>query len=305
MTNEIKYRLDDYIIIERDGVFLTWESHIALGAQLSGICLIIGNILVIGPQKHQEAGFLKLEFNEQLRKLPAWTKTKYYCFASSIRKADTGQSLARELKVHPYMPKINMVATDIKEPGSFRLGRYKIIINGNSVISWQSIGELNRTISGKCVIESRILFIGQKESESDDGQSRSNFFACQKVLPQWNKTFAWGHYGSLRACKEAKPRESYATIWKPEAVKVSIGDNIPFIHRQEFRKEKISHLKVSCSGWLKTAWHRVIEWNGWGRIKALIIAGIFFGLRILVFILEKLQCLTHGVIARFRKHRDK
>jgi hypothetical protein len=305
MTNEIKYRLDEYVIIERDGVFLTWVSHVALGTQLSGISLIIGNILVIGPQKHQEAGFLKLEFNEQLRKLPAWTKTKYYCLASSIRKADTGQSLAHELKVHPYIPRINMVATDIKDPGSFRLGRYKIIVNGNSVISWQSFGEFNRTISGKCVIESGILFIGRKEIESDDGQSRRDFFASQKLLPQWDKTFAWGHYGSLRACKEPKPRKSYAAIWKPERIKIIIGDNIPFVESQKLRKEKISQLKVSGSGWLKTAWHRVIEWNGWGCIKALIIAGIFFGLRILVFILEKLKYLTHTVIARFRKYREK
>jgi len=305
MTSEIKYRLDEYIIIEGGGVFLTWVSHIAIGAQLSGRCFIIGNILVIGPQKHEEAGFLKLEFYEQLRKLPAWTKTTYYCLASSIRKVDTGQSFAHELKVHPYILKIDMVATDIKGPGSFRLGRYKIIIDGNNIIAWQSIGELNRTISGKCAIESGILFIGRKEIESDDGQSRRGFFSCQKLLPQWDKTFAWGHYGSLRVCKEPKPRESYAAIWKPEGVKISIGDNIPFIQSQELRKEKISQLKISGSECLKTAWHRFIEWNGWGRIKALIIAGIFYGLRIVVFILEKLECLTHGVIARFRKHRDK
>ena len=305
MTSEIKYRLDEYIIIERGGVFLTWVSHIAIGEQLSGRCFIIGNILVIGPQKHEKAGFLKLEFNEQLRKLPTWTKTTYYCHASSIRKVDTGQSLARELKVHPYIPKIDTVAKDIKGPGSFRLGRYKIIADGNSAISWQSMGALNRTINGKCVIESGILFIGQKEIESDDGQSRRGFFECQKILPQWDKTFAWGNYGSLRVCKEPKPRKSYAAIWKTEGAKIGIGGNIPFAQSQEFRKEKISQLKVSGSEWIKTTWQHVVEWNGWGRVKAPIIAVIFYGLRIVVFILEKLVFLTRGVKAYFHKHRDK
>lgn len=187
MTSEIKYRLDEYIIVERAGVFLTWVSHIAIGAQLTGRCSIFGNILVIGPQEHEEAGFLKLEFDEQLRKLPAWTKTTYYCLASSIRKIGTGQSLAHELKIHPHILKIDVVDRDIKGPGSFRLGRYRIIIDGNNIIAWQSIGELNRTIGGKCAIESGVLFLGQNEIESDDAQSRRGFFSCQKLLPQWIK----------------------------------------------------------------------------------------------------------------------
>jgi len=305
MTSEIKYRLDEYIITERAGVFLTSVSHIAIGAQLSRRCSIIGNILVIGPQEHEEAGFLKLEFDEQLRKLPAWTKTTYYCLASSIRRVGTGQSLAHELKIPPHILKIDVVDRDIKGPGSFRLGRYRIIINGNNIIAWQSIGELNRTIGGKCAIESGILFLGQKEIESDDGQSRRGFFSCQKLLPQWDKTFAWGQYGSLRACKEPGPRESHAVIWKPAGVKISVGDNISVIQSQELRKERTSQLGISGSEWLRTAWHRSNEWNGWGRIGALIIAGIFYGLRIVVSILEKLECSTHGIVARLRKHRHK
>lgn len=201
--------------------------------------------------------------------------------------------------------KIDVMATGIKGPGSFRLGRYKIIIDGNNMISWQCIGKLNRTISGKCIIESGILFIGQKEIESDDGQSRRGFFSCQKLLPQWDKTFGWGHYGSLRVCKEPRSRESDTAIWKPESVKISIDDNIPFTQRQKLRKDKIWKLKVSYSGWLKTAWHRFIEWNGWGCIKPLIIAGIFFGLRILLFILKRLEDLAHAAIGLFRKYRAK
>lgn len=77
LINEIKYRLGEFIIIEHSRVFLTWVTHIALGDQRSGKCFIIGNILVIGPWDHEEAGYLKLEFHEHLMKLPPWNKTRY------------------------------------------------------------------------------------------------------------------------------------------------------------------------------------------------------------------------------------
>ncbi len=305
MINEIKYRLGEFIIIEHRGVLLTWVTHIAVGAQRSGSCFIAGNILVIGPCDREEAGYLRLEFNEHLMKLPAWNKTRYYCFASSIRKIGTEKSLKSYLIEQLSIDKIGMGAANITVPGTFRLSRYNIIVSENSLISWQSIGELNKTITGACFTESGILFIGPKEDELDEGQSRKYFFNELKQLPQWDKTFAWGHYGSLRICMEPRPRTSYAAIWRPEGVKISICNNIPFLQSQELRKERISELKESSFSWLKIASHRVVEWKGWGRLKTLIIAGIFFGLRIFMLIVDKIECLTHWVIERFRKHRAK
>ena len=305
LINEIKYRLGEFIILEHSGVLLTWVTHIALGAQRSGRCFIIGNILVIGPLEGEEAGYLKLEFHEHLIKLPAWNKTRYYCFASSLRKVGTEQSLTRYLTEQLSIGKIGMEAVNITVPSTSRLGRYKITVGENSIISWQTIGELNRTIGGTCFTESGILFIGSKEDELDEGRSRKIFFNGLKLLPQWDKTFAWGHYGSLRICKEPKPRKSYAAIWKPECVKTCITNNMPFFQSQELRKERISELKVSGFEWLKMAWHRVVAWKVWGRLTTLIIAGIFFGLRIVMFIVEKIEFLSHRIIERFRKHRSK
>ena len=305
LINEIKYRLGEFIIIEHSGVLLTWVTHIALGAQRSGRCFIIGNILVIGPWDREEAGYLKLEFNEYLMKLPAWNKTRYYCFASSLRKVGTEQSLTSYLIEQLSIDKIGMGAVNIAVPSTFRLGRYKITVGENSIISWQTIGELNRTIGGNCFTESGILFIGPKEDELDEGQSRKIFFNGLKLLPQWDKTFEWGHYGSLRICKEPKPRKSYADFWKPECVKTCITNNMPFFQSQELRKKRSSELKVSGFEWLKMAWHRVVEWKVWGRLMTLIIASVFFGLRIFMFIVEKIEFLSHRMIERFRKHRSK
>ena len=303
--NEIKYRLDEFIIIEHSGVLLTWVTHIALGAQRSGRCFIVGNILLIGSLDREEAGFLKLEFHEHLMKLPPWNKTHYYCFASSLRKVGTEQSLASYLIKQSSIDKIGMESVNIAAPTTFRLDRYKITVGENRVISWQTIGELNRTIGGKCFTESGILFIGPKENELDEGQSRKIFFNELKLLPQWDKTFAWGHYGSLRICEESKPRKSHKAIWKPEYGKTYITNNMPFLHRQEFRKESKSELKVSVFDSLKMAWHRIVDWKVWGRLASLITAGTIFGFRIFMFIIQKIVLLSQRIIERFRKHRSK
>ena len=305
MINEIKYRLGEFIIIEHRGVLLTWVTHIALGAQRSGRCFIIGNILVIEPWDREEAGYLKLEFHEHLMKLPAWNKTRYYCFASSLRKVGTEQSLKSYLIEQLSIDKIGMGAVKITVPSTFRLGRYKIIVSENSLISWQTIGELNKTIAGTCFTESGILFIGPKEGELDEGQSRKYFFNGLKQLPQWDKTFAWGHYGYLRIYKEPKPRKSYAAIWKPECVETCITKKIPFSQRQEFRKERVSELKASGFKWLRMAWHRIVEWKVWGRLTPLIKAGIFVGFRIFMFVVGEIAYLSRSITEHFREHRKK
>jgi len=305
LLNEIKYRLGEFIIIEHSGVLLTWVTHIALGAQRSGRCYIVGNILVIGSLDREEAGFLKLEFHEQLMKLPPWDKTRYYCFASSLRKVGTEQPLTSYFTEQLSVDKIGIEAVNINVPSKFRLDRYRITVNENSIILWQTIGELNRTIGGRCFTESGILFIGPQENELDEGQSRKIFFNELKLLPQWDKTFAWGHHGSLRICEESKPRKSYKAIWKPEYMKTYITNNMPFLHRQEFRKERNSELKVSVFDSLKMTLHHIVDWKGWGRLASLIIAGTFFGFRIFIFIIEKIVFLSQRIIERFRKHRSK
>jgi len=299
MTSEIKYRLGEYIIIERGGFLLTWESHIALGTQLSGRCFIIGNILVIGPREHEEAGYLSLEFYEQLNKLPAWNKTAYYCFASSIRKVDTGLSIMNDLIEHRYISEIKKEPGNIKGPGGFRLGRYKITVDRNGIISWQTTGELNRTLSGKCFIESGILFLGPKETESVDGQDRRDFVADLMLLQKWDKTFAWGDYGSLRTYMGPELQKSYEAFWKPENLKGFITDN-----RQQFRKEGFRGLTVSGSEWLKSTRHRIAEWNIRSRLTPMVITVVLWGLQHFMVLIMKCAHISLRIKDRLRAHHD-
>lgn len=302
MTHEIKYRLNEYVIIEHGGNLLTWVSHVAIGAQLSGRCFIIGNILLIGPKDHKEAGFLKLEFNEQLMKFPPWAKTTFYCFASSIRKVDTGKSIISDLEEHPHIYKKCNEAVNTIGPVAFRLGRYKITVDQNNIVSWQTIGELGRIISGKCFTESGILFIGPKENKSGYGQSRRDFFIGQKLLEKWDRTFAWGHYGSLRKYKEPERQRLYADVWRPENLKAHMKNKMPFSQPKKQSKEWFHEYKASGTEWLKTIWHRIVVWEIWKRLELLAIGAGIIIFRFSVFLIGKCASISLRTIKRFRKY---
>ena len=72
------------------------------------------------------------------------------------------------------------------------------------------------------------------------------FFTVQKLLTQWDKTFAWGHYESLMKCKEPKFRKSYAAVWMPENVKACITNKMPSSQQQEFSREKFMNLQYQA-----------------------------------------------------------
>ena len=300
MTNEIKYRLAEYVIIERGGILFTWVSHTALGAQLSGRCFIIGNILIIGRKEHKEAGFLKLEFHEQLMKLPIWTKTTFYCFVSSIRQVGIEQCIISKLIEYPYILKNDKGAVKKIGQGNFSLGRYKITVEGNNLISWQTIGELNKIISGKCITESDILFIGPKENETGEGKSRRDFFASLKLLTEWDNTFAWGHYGSLKHYKEPELLRPYGAIWKPE--KGSIANNMLSPQSQQSSSEGFYEFAVSGPEWLTKTWCRIVEWEIWSRLVPLFIAGALMVFRFSGFLIGRCVSISLGIINSFRAY---
>ena len=294
--------MNEYIIIEHGSVLLSWVSHIALGTQLSGRCLIIGNILIIGQSEQEEAGYFKLEFHELSMELPVWNKTGYYCLASSIRKIGTEQSLTIDSIKHLLIQKPPMEPGNINGPGKFRLGRYKITVDENSAIAWQTIGEMEKTIGGRCIIESGILFIVPKETELDEGQRRQKFFAGLKLLPQWN-TIAWGHYGYLMICGEPERHQrSYASVWTPEEQIASITNEIPFPQSQEHPREWFYEYTASGTEWLITTWHRIVEWDAWKRLAPLFITGVMTAFRFSVFLTGKCASISIRVIKRFRSY---
>jgi len=299
MIKEIKYRLGEYIIIEHDGVLLTWISPNSLGSQLCGRCFVIGDILVIGPWDHEEPGYLELEFHEHLMKLPGWNKTSHYCFISSIHKVGAGQNLTNDLIEQLSKQKIAAESFIINEPGMFRLERYKITVDENNTISWQTIKELDRIIGGTGVIESGILIICLQEITFDKSQRRQQFLTELKELPQWDKTLAWMHYGSLMICGDPGRRGSYGASGEPEQEKARTIHNVPSPRGQAIRNARISQFNALDFEWLLTAWRRVLEWKVWGLLVLLITGCVFFVLGALLLLLEKSADLSLRIINKF------
>ncbi|MBM9615680.1 hypothetical protein JWJ90_15535 [Desulfobulbus rhabdoformis] len=202
LRDERNYRLGNFILIERIGSTLSWVTHSPFGGQRSGRCYILGNILVLLPCDHVEPGYLKLEFHGYLRKVPQWTKTIYYCHATSLMRIGLLQRLTREEIKHIANNKIGYETIVLVEPGTYRLNRYKITVHHNLAVSWQTIDGLNKTIGGACYIESGIIWLGPQEKIAGEGL-RKVFFNELKLLPSWNKTAVWGYAQSLELCDES------------------------------------------------------------------------------------------------------
>lgn len=257
LKNEISYKLDKFIIIERSGVELTWVKHMPFGGQRSGQCYRLGNILVIFPWDHEEPGYLKLEFDKYSMKLPRWTKTLYYCFASTLRQVHIAKGLSTDIIRQIASVKSSHKVAKMAESRSFQLGRYKITVHKSNIISWQTIGGLSKTIGGTCFIESDIIFLGPQENESDTKQRRL-FFAELKKLPLWYKTVVWGQAGSLKICEKSKnQRPLYSATWNPEPKKISIKENLNLLQSEGLSEEKFREIKESGIDWFKNMWTRV------------------------------------------------
>jgi hypothetical protein len=190
-------------------------------------------------------------------KLPRWAKTHYYCFASTLRQISVAQDLSTDVIGQIAKGERSHEIIKVVGSSSFQLGRYKITVHKSHIISWITIGGLNKTISGTCFIESDIIFLGPQENESDTKQRRL-FFAELKLLPLWDKTVAWGHAGSLKICEKFKNQTpSYSATWNTEPKKISIKGNLNLLQSEEFGKKKFREIKESGIDWLKNMWTHV------------------------------------------------
>ncbi len=144
MQIKTSYRLRSYRITEYETGGLWWETHFDFGRQRSGECFIYGKILIIKPWIDEKDGSLIGEFLDQLKKLPSWDKTLYYCFFSELLEVKTGRRLTvrpGETNVlrdeHPTRP--NVEGFKGLRPGLYRIDRYRITVNDDQTISWQHV----------------------------------------------------------------------------------------------------------------------------------------------------------------------
>jgi len=89
---ERSYRLAQYEIILESNGRIRWRAHGGFANTKSGKCFIEGNVLFIGPSEKSEAGLLKNEFREHLKRLPQWDMTKYYCPSYTLHACKGGRA---------------------------------------------------------------------------------------------------------------------------------------------------------------------------------------------------------------------
>ena len=214
---ETFYKLGEYKIIESDSGELRWEAHFGLGMFQEGRCFRKGVILFIGPAGSHHNGFLKLEFNDHLKKLPAWIKTRYYCENLDVFQCKTGKKVSlTEMRFWMLEHGSEKTATDFSgSPGdavndtfssisdknvNFRIQKYEIKKNANGQVMWRAYAGFNILRNGECIILEDILFLGPWHDEQTD-MVRREFIANLKNLPQWDQTKYFCHTFSLRECK--------------------------------------------------------------------------------------------------------
>ena len=257
----ITYRLGEYKLIAYDSVLLWWEKHAPLGEQCRGRCFVLGDVLIIGHQISRETGYLIGEFLEQLEKLPAWNKTRYYCLASGLMDVITGNNLTNDF-FEQRLSLVNMSGTGLNSdirviPGNFKLRHYQITVTAKGELSWQKHQGVNRITGGECVIESGILFIGEQQYDKA-GEHKQEFFARLHQLPQWEQTVVWGHDQALRACRqEQQTKKQHAAIRQRAALKKHPINENPGVTFHKRHEVKAKRLLLPGFKQLKTVWRRM------------------------------------------------
>jgi hypothetical protein len=306
MRHENIYRLGEYRIAEYENGLLQWGKLFNFGVQRSGKCFILGDILIIGHWSHEEAGYLQLEFSEQLQKMPFWNKTLYYCFSSELLDVSTGQSLTNDF-LERYLvltrstgskPLMNM------SPGMFRLGRYQIAVTDQGEVLWQTYEGLHRVVGGQCVIESDVLFIGPQEY--DEGNlSKREFLNKLNQLPKWDKSVAWCRSLVLRTCQHKQSENSGSIAHKQDTMDEYSFDEKPSAPYLNQYKEPNKRLLLSGFNWLEKVWHRIRGGKRWLKhLIPLFVVGLMLGLVLFWYSVEKKSHFSHGNKYHHNKHDD-
>jgi hypothetical protein len=282
MIKNTMYRLGEYRINEYENGLLWWEAHHGFGAQRSGKCFLADDILIIGIWSHEKNGYLKGEFLDQLRELPAWNKTKYYCFAAELLEIATGRSLHEkslgQLESLANIKKADAEAIVDENPGTFRLGKYQITVAADGQLSWQAHGGMERVVGGRCTIQSGVLFIGRQEHEKV-GPSKREFLNQLDRLPQWKRTETWSHSAALRMCQPRQQEEGPSTTSRlrhTEGDRLSYEKHASYPYRQERPFRRLLPLGFKFGKFSGKLPRRKKVWLVW--LIPLVVAGLVFGL---------------------------
>jgi len=235
LMKTVSYKLNQYKIVALDHGELYWETYASFARTMSGKCFIKGKILFMSPYDDiSEPGFLIMEYNQFLEKLPRWAMTEYYCCNYTIKTSSDGKALtkdemlkwSRDLTQHPG-DEIKNNATECPEENpaiaSYKLGRYEIAEHEKGGLVWKIHTGLDRLKTGECFIEGDVIFIGDGKTIAP-GVLKSDDMKSLAELPQWTKTRYYCDRYTLKNCQTARPPFIKETLRTFDEVSLSQTD---------------------------------------------------------------------------------
>ncbi|MDF1593341.1 MAG: hypothetical protein P1P89_17645, partial [Desulfobacterales bacterium] len=73
------FRLQRYEINKKADGRVVWKTYAGLSTLRTGACIILEDILFLGPLQDEQTDLIRRQFIVNLKQLPEWNQTKYYC----------------------------------------------------------------------------------------------------------------------------------------------------------------------------------------------------------------------------------
>jgi len=86
---DVNFRLKRYEINKKANGQVVWKTYAGLSTLRTGACIILENILFIGPWQDEQTDLIRRQFIANLKQQPEWNQTKYYCPTFSLRECKT------------------------------------------------------------------------------------------------------------------------------------------------------------------------------------------------------------------------
>jgi hypothetical protein len=123
-TRDVAFMLQRYEIIKKANGQIVWKTHAGPNTVSAGNCIILEDILFIVSRQNEQSTMSKRQFLSNLRQLPKWDQTRYYCSKLSLHDCKTGNRLLKKSKRWPgerRTTKTHTVGKEYKSRIKFKL----------------------------------------------------------------------------------------------------------------------------------------------------------------------------------------
>ena len=94
----VDFRLRRYEIIKKANGQVVWKTYAGPGSLRTGTCIILEDILFMGRWQTEQTNLIERQFRANLKQLPEWNQTKYYCLRLSLHDCKSANRVLEEKK---------------------------------------------------------------------------------------------------------------------------------------------------------------------------------------------------------------